>query len=171
MRGRARRDGFRRPDGDDPTAAIAAFGPEVDHVIGALDDLDVVLDDHERVTALGELRERAEEPLDVREVQSGRRLVEDEERVRLRVASEVRGELDALRLAGGQRAERLAELQVLEAHVDQRLKSLGDVGLVGEEPRRLRDREIQHAGDAAIPVADLEHVRLVARAVATRADQ
>ena len=34
-----------------------------------------------------------EEPLDVGEVEAGRRLVEDEERVRLALAAEVRGEL------------------------------------------------------------------------------
>ena len=52
------------------------------------------------MAALRELRERPEQALDVGKVQAGGRLVEDEECVGLGVAAEVRGELDALRLAG-----------------------------------------------------------------------
>ena len=98
VRRRTRRDLLGRPDRDHLAAAVAALRPEVDHVIGALDHLDVVLDDEQRVAALRELRERPEQALDVGVVQPRRRLVEDEERVRLGVAAEVGGELDALRL-------------------------------------------------------------------------
>ena len=42
-------DLFRRALGDQFTAAIAAFGTEVDQPVGDLDDVEVVLDDHHRV--------------------------------------------------------------------------------------------------------------------------
>src|SRR6187431_1275869 len=37
-------DVFRRTPGDDFAAAVAAFGAEVDHPVGGLDDLQIVLD-------------------------------------------------------------------------------------------------------------------------------
>ena len=63
-----------------------------------------------------------EQPLDVREVQAGRRLVEDVERPARRDLAQLRSQLDALRLAAGQRRRRLAEPHVVEPDVVQRLE-------------------------------------------------
>ena len=108
-----------------------------------------------------------EQPLDVGEVEAGRRLVEDEERVRLAVAAEVRGELHALRLAAGERRERLAEAQVVEADVGQRLQAVARPRRRRRRPRRASAtvRSSTSRIDAA-PAADLEDLGLEARAVA-----
>ena len=66
--------------GDHPAAAVAALGAEVDDVVGALDDVEVVLDDDHGVARLDQPVEHLEELLDVGEVQAGGRLVEDVER-------------------------------------------------------------------------------------------
>src|SRR5437016_14548930 len=120
MRRGTRGDVLRCTASHDGAAFVAALGPEVDDPVGALDDLEVVLDDEQRMAALDELTERRDQLVDVVQVQAGRRLVEDEERVRLAVAAEVGRELDALRLAARERAERLPEPQVLEADLDRK---------------------------------------------------
>src|SRR5947199_2440089 len=49
-----RRDLLRRPLGDEPAAAVAALGAEVDDPVGGLDDIDVVLDHHHRVAGVAQ---------------------------------------------------------------------------------------------------------------------
>ncbi len=58
-----------------------------------------MLDDHHGVALIHELVEHLQELLDVREVQAGRRLVEDVEGLAGRAPRELGGELHALRLA------------------------------------------------------------------------
>ena len=38
--------------GDDRTAAVAAFGSQVDDVVGGLDEIEVMFDHHDRVAAV-----------------------------------------------------------------------------------------------------------------------
>jgi hypothetical protein len=80
-----------------------------------------VLDHDHRVAAVDEPLQRLEQLLDVREVEPRRRLVEDVERLARRDLRQLRRELDALRLAAGERGGRLAELDVVEADVVERL--------------------------------------------------
>ena len=166
--GRAR-DRLRRPGGDQAAAGVAALGSEVDHPVGALHHLEVVLDHDERVAALDEPREAAEQPLDVGEVQPGGRLVEDEERVRLALPPEMRGELHALGLAARERRQRLAEPQVVEPDVDQGAEAPGDVGDVGEDLDGLGDGEVEDLADVAPVRAHLQHLGPEARSAALRA--
>ena len=72
---------FRRAGGDDLAAAGAAFGAEVDHPVGRLDHVEIVLDDEDRVARLDEAVQHFEQLADVLEVQAGRRLVEDVQRL------------------------------------------------------------------------------------------
>ena len=58
-------------------AGVPALRPEIDHVIGGLDHVEVVLDQQHRVAGVDEPVQRGQQPLDVRQVQAGRRLVED----------------------------------------------------------------------------------------------
>ena len=71
------RDLFRCAGRDDATAVLAPFGTQVDHVVGRLDDVEVVLDHEQGVPRLEQLAERGEQLRDVVEVQPGRRLVQD----------------------------------------------------------------------------------------------
>src|SRR5512135_1848248 len=65
---------------DHAPAAVAAFGPEVDHPVGGLDDVEVVLDHDHGVAVVAQAVQHLQQQVDVVEVQSRRRLVEDEER-------------------------------------------------------------------------------------------
>ena len=75
------RDVLGRADGDELAARLAALRPEVDHPVGLLDHVEVVLDHDHRVAAVDEPLQRLEQLLDVREVEPRRRLVEDVERL------------------------------------------------------------------------------------------
>ena len=102
---------------DDQAAAGAALGAHVDDPVGRLDDVEVVLDDDDRVALVDEPLQHAEQLADVLEVQAGRRLVEDVDGAAGRPLLQLGGQLDALRLAAGQRRGRLAEPDVAEADV------------------------------------------------------
>ena len=152
-------DVFRRAAGDQLAAGLAALGTEVDQPVGGADDVEVVLDDDDRVAGLEQLPERAHQLGDVVEVQPGGRLVEHEERAApgqrlaagarvLRRLGKEAGELQALRLAAGERRHRLAELHVLEADVDDRLQPTHHLAVVAEQLHRLGDGELEDVGDA-----------------------
>ena len=121
------RDLLGRALGDDPAAPVAALRTEVDDPVGGLDDVEVVLDDEDRVAAVDQPVEDLEQLLDVGEVEPGRRLVEDVERPAGRPPRQLGRQLDPLRLAARQRRRRLAEVDVAEADVVERLELGPDV--------------------------------------------
>ena len=190
VRARFGHDIARGPGADDLPAGLAALGPEVDDPVGGADHVEVVLDDDERVSGGDQPPERPEQLRDVVEVQAGGRLVEEEERPpgvgrgQAPAGSrrspgwqgacrfgEMPRQLQPLRLAAGERRHRLAEPQVLETDVGERREHGGDVGLAGEERERLGHGQLEHVGDAAALVLDLEHLGAEALAVAVGAAQ
>src|SRR6266852_1205895 len=73
VRARGLRDDLGRALGDDLAARVAGLGSEVDHVVGGLDDVEVMLDDENGVARVDQTIQHPEEPLDVVEVQPGGR--------------------------------------------------------------------------------------------------
>src|ERR1700738_3805282 len=90
---------------DDPAAVVAGAGAEVDDPVGVRHDPLVVLDDDDRLAGVNEPVEQTEQLLDVGEVQTAGRLVED---VDAALLAHVRGQLESLPFAAGQRGEWLA---------------------------------------------------------------
>ena len=79
----------------------------------------------------------------------GRRLVEDVERLAGAAAAQFAGQLDALGLAAGEGRRGLAELDVVEADVVQRLQHRrGSSGTLREVLERLLHVHFQHVVDA-----------------------
>ena len=107
-------------------AAGAALGAQVDDPVGRLDDVEVVLDDDDRVALVDEAVQHLSSLSDVLEVQPGRRLVEHVDGAAVRPPLQLGGELHALRLAAGQGRRALAEPHVAEADVDERLQEAVD---------------------------------------------
>jgi hypothetical protein len=68
------------PVGHDLAAAVAAFGAEVDDPVGGLDDVEIVLDHHDRVALVDQLVQHFQQLGDIVEMQARRRFVEDVER-------------------------------------------------------------------------------------------
>src|SRR4029079_4209636 len=139
---------------DDLAARVPAFGTKVDDPVGGAHDIEVVLDDDERMACGDQLAQRAQEPRDVVEMQSRRRLVEEEQRAARGTwtacsARKKPGELEPLRLAAGQRWNRLPEPQVIEPDIDERLQHRIDVAVAVEERARLGHRHLEDVGDRA----------------------
>ena len=107
--------------------------------------------------------------LDVGEVQAGGRLVEQVQRLAGALLDQFAGQLDPLGLAAGERGRRLAELQVVEAHVVQRLQLVADVGNVLEQLERLLDVHLQHVGDRLVLEVHLQRFAVEAMPFAHRA--
>ncbi len=154
------------PAHDDLAAAVAALGTEVDDAVGGLDDVEVVLDHEHGVAGVHEPLQHDEQLAHVVEVQAGGRLVEDVERPPGAAALQLARELHALRLAAGERRRRLAEVDVAEPDVVERLQLAPDRRDVLEEVQRLLDRHVEHLGDVLALVRHLQRLAVVARALA-----
>ena len=72
-----RRHFFRRAAGDDAAAVRAAFRSEIDDVIGALDDVEVVLDHDHGVAKADQSLQHVQQFVHVGEMQPGRRLIQN----------------------------------------------------------------------------------------------
>src|SRR3954469_15330495 len=163
-RTRCRRDLLRRSLGDDPSATRSTLWSEVDDPVSGLDDIEVVLDDEDGVAAVDEAMEHLEQLLDVGEMEARGRLVEDVEGPAGRPAGQLGRELHALGLATGEGRRWLAQVDVAETDVVQRLELGLDVRDRVEELERLRDRHLEHVGDGLALVVDLERLAVVALA-------
>src|SRR5256885_9147061 len=76
----ARRNVFRRALSNDLSTLVAGFRAEVDDPVGGFDDLEVVLDDDDRVARVNQPLKNSQKNADVVEVQAGGGFVEEEER-------------------------------------------------------------------------------------------
>ena len=112
-RGRVRRHLGHAALRDDAAARAARAGAEVDQVIRGGDDLGRVLDHHHRVALVADRVQHVQQALDVARVEPHRRLVEHVQGAGERAAERGR-ELDALRLAAGERPHLPFERQVAE---------------------------------------------------------
>src|SRR5262249_25284067 len=157
---------FRRPDRNDPPALIAAFRPEVNDPVGGLDHVQVVFYYDQRGSGVQQAAEGREQFVDVVEMQPGSRLVENVERVVARAPGQVRGQLDALRLAARQRRGRLAQPEVAESDIVEDFQLAGDAVAVREEAHRFADGQVQNFVNVLAAVFDVEDRRLEPRAFA-----
>ena len=160
------RDVLRRPRGHDRPAAVAPLGAEIHDPVGGLDHIEVVLDDQDRVAGLHEPLQDLQELADVLEVQPRRGLVQDVERVAGRPLVQLARELDALRLAAGQRGRRLPQLHVPEPDVREGPEVPLEDGDLREESERLLHAHGEDVGDRAPLVLHLEGLPVVAAALA-----
>ena len=88
---------LRRTLGDDDAAGTAALGAEVDDVVGALDEVEVVFDDDDGVACIHQLLQHLDEAVDISHVEAGSRLVEDIHGLTRAAAGQLVGQLDTLR--------------------------------------------------------------------------
>ncbi len=137
-----------RPRVHELAALAARSRPEVDHVVGRLDQRALVLDHHHRVARVREPPQHSRKTRHVARVQAHGRLVEHVERAGER-AAERRRERHALRLAARERARLPAEGQVAEAHVHQEAQPAADL-----EQQLLRRGVERDALRAAVPLAE-----------------
>ena len=87
---------FRSSGYNEIAAFIAAFRTEVDDIVGTLDDIQIVLNHYQRMAPFYQGIEGMEQALDVVEVKTRGRLVEDEKRRLLFFLTYEEGELYTL---------------------------------------------------------------------------
>src|SRR5262249_48082097 len=90
----------------------------------------------------------------------------DVEQALAAVRRQVCRDLDPLRLSARQGRRRLTESEVAEPDLVEHLQSPQDLRRAAEEGQRFANGEIEHLMDGPPAVADLEHLRLEAFAVA-----
>ena len=132
-------DGFGRTGGDDPPAFVAGFRSEVDDPVGGLDDVEVVLDADDGVAEIHQAMQDVEQLPEVVKVQAGGGFVEDVERLAGRGLGEFGGELNALGFSTGEGRGGLAQGEVAQADVFERLEDAANLGDVFEQGQRLVD--------------------------------
>ncbi len=126
----------------------------------------MVLDDQDRVAEIGEAIQDVEQLLDVVEVQARRGLIENVESAAGLATREFFREFDALRLAAGKSRRRLAELDVAEANVHQRIELLANLRNVFENFERVGDLHVKQVGNRVAFVAHGQSFRVVAASAA-----
>ena len=85
--------------GDDVSSTPPSLGSHVNNVVGTLDDIKIVLDHDDGVAFLDETIENAQQDLDILEVQTRGRLVENIDSFTRILLGEFTGQLHALALA------------------------------------------------------------------------
>ncbi len=108
----------QRSEEHDLAAVFAGSRSDIEHAIGRLHHLGIVLDHDQRVAGVAQAVHDADDAVDVAWMQSDRRLIQHEQGVDQRGA-ERRGEVDPLHLAAGQGARLAVEIQIAQAHVGQ----------------------------------------------------
>ena len=118
--------------GDDLAARFAALGAEVDHPVCGGDEVEVVLDDQHSVATFDQALQHFDQAAHIGHMQADRWLLEEEEvlfgvgleagSVVTEAAQQVGDEPDALGFAATESGAGLAEFEIAEAGVTERLK-------------------------------------------------
>lgn len=166
MRGFALGDGFRRTGDQDFAAAAAAFRAEIDNPVGSFNHIEVVLNHHDGIALIAQLVQDFQQLLDIGEVQTGGRLIEDIQRLAGTALGQLARQLHALRLAAGQGRRRLAKADIGQADVHQGLQLTRQRRYGIKEFTRLFDGHIQHFVDGLTLVLNLQRFTVIAFAFA-----
>src|SRR6267154_700255 len=113
---------FRRAAGNDAATVRAAFGSEVDDEIGALDNVEIVLDHDHCIAKCDQSLKHIQKFVDVGEVKTGGRFVKNVDRPPGGALGKFLGQLNPLRFSTGKRCRRLAELDIAEPDIQQSLQ-------------------------------------------------
>ena len=151
----------------DASAILSAFGAEVDDPVGVADHVQIVLDDDDRVAQVGQPVQHFEQ-FASRPRSAGRwwaRRADTSVFPGLALAQFAR-QLDALGFAAGERDRRLAQMNVAQADVHQRLQLLPDLRDVFQNRQRIGDRRFEQIGDRLAFVFHRERLVVVAVAAA-----
>ncbi len=127
-----------------------------------------MFDHHHGIAGIDETVQHLQQLLNVIEVQSRRRLVENVKRLPRAAPAKFAGQLDALRLAARQGRGGLAELDVVESHVVQRLQHRLNARDIAEQFQPFLHVHLQHFMDALALEANLQRLAVEATALAHR---
>ncbi len=113
-----------RAGADNLTTPITALRPEINDPVGRTDDVEVVLDDQQRMSGSEQLAKCAQELCDILEVQPGCRLVKQKQLAAMGGAgndgarfSQMPCQLEPLCFTSGKSRYGLSQLYVLESYI------------------------------------------------------
>src|ERR1044071_6478286 len=169
------------------TATATAFRAEINHPIGNSNDIEIMFNAKHGAAGVNELAEGGKQLADVVKMEAGGGLVKNIERAfagtgtlallfffrRCRIKAlrasggdKMCRQLHALRFAPAQRCGRLSEAKITEANFFQHAQRVSNLGMAGEILERLAHGEVQDLMNVFAFIADVEDLRLVARALA-----
>src|SRR5437764_1840637 len=171
------RDGFRSSRSDECSTFVARVWAKIDHPIGALDHLEIVLDHDDGVASLDQSLKQPHEDRDIVEMQTSRRLVEDEKVAARRAVlfrtnifiGEVSDELKPLRFTAGKRIERLAEPQITEPDFIEDIERIAEFFRFADQREKLNgfmNSQLEHVGNRLLGQLHPQNVRLKTAAFA-----
>ena len=128
-------------------AGGAGAGAEVEDFVAACDDVEVVFDKDEGVSAFGELVENGEEFDDVVAVKADGGLVKEVEGFSGGSFGELAREADALLFAAGEGSNFLTELEIVEADGDEGVENANDFGEGVEKEAGLFDGHLEDVAE------------------------
>src|SRR5882724_3496930 len=138
---------FRRALSDDTSALFSALRTEINNPVRIADHIQVVLDDHNCISQVGQPVQHLEQFLDIVKVQSGSRLVQQVHGFPGLPLAQLPRQLDTLGLTAGERHCRLPEMNVAEPDIDQGLQLLPHLGNILQNRQGIRNRHFQQIGD------------------------
>lgn len=175
---------------EDFAAMLARVRPDIDDPVGTAHDVQLVLDDEERVSRRLQPVERAQQRLGVRGVKAGRRLVENIDHAE-QIGAHLCRQTQALELARRQGRRAPLQREIAKTKVEQHAKPRGEVlrdplhddglfrvaalfaactGAIGShQPCQLLQGNARHVGDIHAGELDGERLGLQPLAVAGRA--
>src|SRR5207253_5566230 len=112
-------DLLRRTSSDEIAASFATFRSQIDDPIGALDHLQIVFNHDHRITRVAQLHQHLQQFLNVGEMQSGRRLIENVKGAPSRLFRKLCSEFYALGFPAGESGSALAKSQITETYIEQ----------------------------------------------------
>ena len=115
--GRTGRHLLRGAGDNDGAAAVAPLRAKVDEVVGALDDVQIVLNDHHGVPRVHQPLEDLQQLAHVIGVQAGGRLVQNIDGLTGGLLGKLRSQFHPLGLAAGQLRGGLPQFHIAQAHI------------------------------------------------------
>ena len=106
--------------------AVSALRSQIDDMIRAFDHIKIVFDHDHGITKLYQLVQNVDQAMNVSNVKSCRRLIEDINGIPRTTLAQFGRQLDALRFTAGERRCRLTEFDISQPDVKKRLDTVPD---------------------------------------------
>lgn len=155
-------DGLRCPGRHDASPLLTTFRTHVDDPVRGLDDVQIVFNDDDGVAMVAQPVEHAEQLFNIVEVQTGGGFVKDVERIAGVAFGQFAGQFDSLGLAAGQGRGILAEGDIRQTDVHQRLEFAPERGDSVEKAQSIFDRERKNFVDGLAFVMDFQGFAVIA---------
>src|SRR5580704_9926603 len=120
--------------GDDSTAAPSSFRSQIDDPVCGFNHLEVMFDHNQRISLITELQKHLKKLLNIGEMQTGSRFVQNVDGSSGRFLSEFRREFNALRLTAGDLGAGLPQGEIAQANRHQRFKLVKYRRYIPEKP-------------------------------------